>query len=42
MEMCTEFLAHLEEHPAKHIYTDGSKIDQHMGFSAVFHDDIYS
>ena len=34
-EVRADFLAHLEVHPNVHIYTDGSKMDQHVGFAAV-------
>ena len=30
-----DFLAHLESHRTEHIYTDGSKTGQHVGFGAV-------
>ena len=30
------FLAHLERHPTVHIYTDGSKSTEGVGFAAVF------
>ena len=35
-EMRAIFLAHLERHPTLHIYTDGSKSTEGMGFAAVF------
>ena len=35
-EMRAIFLAHLERHPTVHIYTDGSKSIECMGFAAVF------
>ena len=35
-EMQTIFLAHQERHPTVHIYTDGSKSTEGMGFAAVF------
>ena len=34
-EVRANFLAHLERHPTKHIFTDGSKTSQHVGFAAV-------
>ena len=30
MEMCTDFLVHLDAHLAEHIYTVGSKTDEHL------------
>ena len=36
MELHTEFLAHVDEHPEVHNCTDGWKTDQHMSFVAVF------
>ena len=33
-EMRTEFLSHLELHPTKHVYTDGSKTEQYVGYAA--------
>ena len=35
-EMRAIFLAHLERHPTVHIYTDGSKSTEGVGFAAVF------
>ena len=35
-EMRAIFLAHQERHPTVHIYTDGSKSTEGMGFAAVF------
>ena len=35
-EMRTIFLTHLERHPTVHIYTDGSKPTEGVGFAAVF------
>ena len=35
-EMRAIFLAHLERHPTLHIYTDGSKSTEGVGFAAVF------
>ena len=35
-EMRAIFLAHLERHPTVHIYTDGSKSTESVGFAAVF------
>ena len=35
-EMRAIFLAHQERHPTVHIYTDGSKSNEGMGFAAVF------
>ena len=35
-EMRAIFLAHLERHPTVHIYTDGSKSTEGVGFEAVF------
>ena len=29
------FLAHLENHPSEHIFTDGSRSNQHVGYAAV-------
>ena len=37
-EMRAIFLAHLERHPTAHIYTDGSKSMEGVGFAAVFPD----
>ena len=34
-EVRADFLSHLEEHPTFHIYTDGSKTDQHVGYAAI-------
>ena len=35
-EMRASFLAHQERHPTVHIYTDGSKSTEGVGFAAVF------
>ena len=35
-EMRATFLAHQERHPTVHIYTDGSKSTEGVGFAAVF------
>ena len=35
-EMRAIFLAHQERHPTVHIYTDGSKSTEGVGFAAVF------
>ena len=35
-EMRASFLAHQERYPMVHIYTDGSKSNESMGFAAVF------
>ena len=35
-EMRAIFLAHLDRHPTVHIYTDGSKSTEDVGFAAVF------
>ena len=35
-ELRANFLAHLEEHPSQHIYTDGSKTNAGVGFAAIF------
>ena len=35
-EMRAIFVAHLERHPTVHIYTDGSKSTEGVGFAAVF------
>ena len=40
--MFTEFLSCLDKKPVKHIYTDGSKIDQYVGFAAVLQNSTYS
>ena len=32
---CTESFNDLVEYPEKHIYTDGSETNQHVGFDAV-------
>ena len=37
-EVRADFLAHLEMHPSTHIYTDGSKMEQCVGFAAVTQD----
>ena len=42
VEMRSEFLAHLGEHTTEHVYTDGSKSNQHVGFAARFKDTISS
>ena len=34
-EVRSDFLSHLEVHPTIHIYTDGSKMDQCVGYAAV-------
>ena len=34
-EIRADFIAHLEVHSTVHIYTDGSKMDKHVGFAAV-------
>ena len=34
-EVRAEFLSHLGNHPTNHIYTDGSKMNQGVGFAAV-------
>lgn len=34
-EVRANFLAHLESHNSKHIFTDGSKTSQHVGYAAV-------
>ena len=37
-----KFLAHCEKHTSQHVYTDGSKKDQHVGFAAVFQNETES
>ena len=37
-EVKADFLAHLEDHPTTHIYTDGSKMNQGVGYAAVTQD----
>ena len=37
-EVRATFLSHLAEHPTNHIYTDGSKINQCVGFASVTSD----
>ena len=41
-ELRSEFLAHLEMHNSEHAYTDGSKKDQRVGFSAIFQNESQS
>ena len=38
VEIREKFLAHLEKHLSKQVYTDGSKRDQYIGLAAVFQD----
>ena len=42
VEMHTDILAHLAEHPAEHIYSDELKTDQHLGFAVVYQTNTYS
>ena len=37
-----KFLAHCEKHVSQHVYTDGSKRDQYVGFAAVFQNETES
>ena len=41
-EVRANFLAHLEHHQTVHIFTDGSKTSQHVGFAAVFPNTVAS
>ena len=41
-EMRIEFLAHLELHPTKHVFTDGSKTEQYVGYAAKLQEEIIS
>ena len=34
-EVRANFLAHLENHPSEHIFTDGSKTNQQVGYAAI-------
>ena len=42
VDMSSEVLVHLDNHPVEFIYTDGSKTDQHQGFVAVFQNNAYT
>ena len=41
-EVRADFLSHLGIHPTTHIYTDGSKMNQGVGFAAVTHNSTNS